>query len=277
MLLLVKFLIKFRLIHLFNFSYKLKLNSRQIIIPIVNGMGKQNVFPSELWMLTVIERLFLIRKGTFVDIGVNVGQTLLKVRAISTDRRYVGFEPNPACVFYVNELIKINSFKNIAIIPAGVSDVDQLITLNYYSEGILDSSASIVADFRNQKVYRKEFVACFGYSSFRKVLDVDPIAIIKIDVEGAELQVLQSLNSVIIEQRPFVIIEILPVYEITNIQRLQRQLKIEELFKQATYKALRINKSSNTFTPLDKLEIDPSIDECDYLFCPEESVQLFLQ
>ena len=62
-------------------------------------------------MSEVIQRLFKLKSGAFIDVGVNLGQTLLKVAAIDPGRAYVGFEPNPACVDYVWKLIETNNLE----------------------------------------------------------------------------------------------------------------------------------------------------------------------
>ena len=44
----------------------------------------------------VIGELLRRREGAFIDIGVNVGQTLCKLLATGEKRRYIGFEPQIA-------------------------------------------------------------------------------------------------------------------------------------------------------------------------------------
>lgn len=38
---------------------------------------------TEMWMVEVLKHLLLLKPGTFIDIGANIGQTLLKLRAVS--------------------------------------------------------------------------------------------------------------------------------------------------------------------------------------------------
>lgn len=270
MLIVIKLLIRLNLLRFFNLSYKLPISGNKIKIPIINGMGKENLILSESWMTKVIKQLFALKKGIFVDVGVNVGQTLIKVRSVDMDVNYIGFEPNPACVYYVNELIRLNSLRNTVVVPVGISDVNQLLTLNFYSDGVLDSSASIVENFRPQKVYRREYVACLESGTFNNLFHDEPVSILKIDVEGAELEVLRSLFTFINKNRPFILIEILPVYSKENIDRYNRQLEIQKLLKELNYNILRINKSDLNFLKLHELEVNPRIEDCDYLLCPDE-------
>ena len=60
----------------------------------------------EPWMNSVLKDVFKVCEGTFLDIGVNLGQTLLHVKTLEPARKYIGFEPNPTCCFYANSLIE---------------------------------------------------------------------------------------------------------------------------------------------------------------------------
>ena len=48
------------------------------------------------------------RKGVFIDIGANVGQTLFTVLRADPDRSYLGFEPQIACCHYLQQFIQDN-------------------------------------------------------------------------------------------------------------------------------------------------------------------------
>jgi len=274
MIFIFKILIRLGWMKYFNLRYRSSYNNYPITIPVINGMGKENLTLSEQWMTAVITHLLKAKKGAFIDVGVNVGQTLLKLRSVDSNLKYIGFEPNPACVYYVQELIKANAFSNTTLVPAGISDEDHLLILNFYSDGALDSSASIVKDFRPQKIYRKEYVACFQYESFHELLENESISIVKIDVEGAELQVLNSLANMLEQKRPFVLVEILPAYRIENSDRITRQAEIQKLIKKLNYRILRIQKSTFGFTKIDRIDINPPIEDCDYLLCPDEDISL---
>ena len=63
-------------------------------------------------------RLFALLPGaSVVDVGANLGQTLLKVKRLDRRARYVGFEPNPWCVVYMEELVRVNRLEHCSIVP----------------------------------------------------------------------------------------------------------------------------------------------------------------
>lgn len=262
-----------------NFTLSAIIFGKKYVIPIRGGLGVHNLRQDEPWMDVVLQKTTFISEGQFWDIGVNIGQTLLKLKAIDDEREYIGFEPNPQCVGYTTELIRVNALRRAALYPVGLSNKTGVVELNFYSEDSADSSASIIKDFRPQKIYRIEWVPCFKPEEIIGI-DQKKIGIVKIDVEGAELEVLLGLETIIKKERPFIIIEVLPIYTPVNVGRLIRQEEIEQLMQGEGYKILRIMKKAsnqfNSFQLLEKIGIHADINLSDYLFCPEEHLNAIL-
>ena len=93
-----------------NLTYNITLNKKRIKIPIVSGIGYSTIWTTELWMIDILKILLFLKDGVFIDIGANIGQTLIKLKCVNPDTQYFGFEPNPSCVFYMRELIKKGTF-----------------------------------------------------------------------------------------------------------------------------------------------------------------------
>lgn len=265
-----------------NTTGKLTLNNKTFSIPVIKSYGYNNLFMSEIWMVELLQKLLKNRQKhkKFIDVGVNIGQTLLKLRSVSQEINYLGFEPNPACVFYVNELIKSNrniNTTNTSIYPVGLSENTQVLTLNLFSDNELDPAASVISD-RGDNVKRKVFVPIFSASKIDEDENVfSDVEIIKIDVEGLELEVLRSLKEIINKERPLILIEILPVYNSSNKGRFDRQNQIEELFSDINYDIHRVEKTKNMrFSHLNKLDsigIHDDLNLCDYVIIPTENTQ----
>jgi len=134
-----------------NLTFVRYLNGKRVKIPTIGKIGYSNLRISELWMVGLLQKLLPLKDGAFIDIGVNLGQTLVKVKCVEPDIQYIGFEPNPVCVYYTRELIKKNGFKNCELIPVGISNENGIVPLNCYSSET-DSAATIVADFRQQQI-----------------------------------------------------------------------------------------------------------------------------
>jgi hypothetical protein len=107
--LITKALYRLGILEKLNLNFTIKVNSVAAAIPIINGLGVGNLDLTEKWMAELIKRLIQIRSGVFVDVGANIGQTLIKLRAVAPDVDYVGFEPNPTCFHYLTKLVERNN------------------------------------------------------------------------------------------------------------------------------------------------------------------------
>ena len=269
--LLVRFLNRARLLSLLNVRSQIAVVGRRINIPIRKSMGYSLLHSFEPWMIQLMQKLKPVFPGQFVDIGVNLGQTLIKAKAVFGEFQYVGFEPNPYCVAYVEELIRTNQWKDCNLIPVGISDKSEVLKLNFFYASTFDPSASMVPGFReNQKVDHFIYIPVMNEAYLQALLPRVRHCLVKIDVEGAELEVLKGLHNWISSERPLFIIEILPVYSADNQFRLARQQELEALLTGLRYSILRIGKGKLNVTELNSIEIHGDIDKCDYVLCPEE-------
>lgn len=253
----------------FNRSYRERAFGRSFVVPIING---RKTYISEHWMAEMIAHLFEVAPGAFIDVGVNLGQTLLKVAAADPSRRYIGFEPNPACADYSTELIRANQLP-YTLIPAGLGSTACVAQLQFYRQEDTDPSASLVAGFRDNRVASKAVVV-LSLAELPKELVPDEVAIVKIDVEGGEADVLEGIKPLLRKQRPFVLVEILPAYTADNLSRIERQHQIERTLSEADYKMFRIRRDAaerfRAIEAITTIGIQDDLALSDYLMVPSE-------
>lgn len=240
--------------------------SNGICVPILGGVGYEHFGNNEVWMGALLFKLKeYYSANLFVDVGANVGQTLLQVLAINRKQHYYGFEPNPSCVHYLLELIRINKFKNVTIYPVALSDNSGPSTLKMYTDSTTDSTASLIQDFRESQTGESNVMVLAGNCiSFEK-----KIGLIKIDVEGSELEVLQGLATFIGRDRPLIICEVLPAYDAGNINRITRQSFIQDLLKKVGYIIFHIS-TTGALTSVEHFGVHDDIKRINYMFCPSE-------
>jgi FkbM family methyltransferase len=231
----------------------------------------------EPWMGDVLLRLLPYFDGDFVDVGANVGQTLLQLRAIDLKRRYVGFEPNPNCASYVSELVRLNEFDATELVPVACGQDFGIRRLYFYQDSSFDSSATLVSNFRpNQKITQTAYVVTAPVSECLAAMGIDSVGLIKIDIEGFEATVIQSLTREIEKHRPCVILEVLPVYSDENISRLANNRKIEEIVASYKYTICRVLKTRagrlDRFLPLCGFGVNDDMNLVDYVLLPNEAV-----
>lgn len=187
-----------------------ELNGRKVRVPLIEGQGGENLRPYEPHFQRFLQSLLRRRPGTFVDVGVNLGQTLLLVATSDPGRRYIGFEISPFCCFYVQRLIAANGFGNCTVVPLGLSDEPKVAGL--HAADPADPQATTLADFwteRHRKVEQQKVLLSTGDEVLSR-FGIEDAAVVKIDVEGAESDVLAGLRSTVARSRPVVLTEVLP-------------------------------------------------------------------
>ncbi|MGD8785335.1 MAG: FkbM family methyltransferase [Thioalkalispiraceae bacterium] len=246
-----------------------------LTVPVVYGVKNGGyIVPAETWMGDCLNAFVSTKPGTVIDIGVNVGLYLVKLRLISKDVPYIGFEPNPSCLLYTQELIRLNHFQHAKVIPIALAEHEDLT--RFYASKIGDETGSLVAEHHQGKSMAYSFdVLVMKGDDLLPRFELDAISVIKIDVEEAEIYVLRGLVETLKKYRPYVYSEILDVGNDAN--RIQRKNEMCELFKDLDYRIFGIDKTSmalSLISDYDKVGIDY---QQEYIFCPAENVPAFLE
>lgn len=254
-----------------NITRVVRINDKNVSIPMFQGLTVSA--RTEPWMSGLIAHLYPIKAGIFIDIGVNMGQTLIKLKTLFPQAEYIGVEPNPTCLYYVKQLIAANGFTACKLVPVGVFDRDGLLQLQFFSQKVAAGSASLIDNFHGESVYQ-ELVPVLQFDTIASVLELGNVGIVKIDVEGAELEVIESLDTLLRVQRPILTLEVLPVYSPDNTDRKLRQEEIEDKLSTVNYDLFRVHKSeANTFLGLQRIErigIHSNLSLSDYVAAPRE-------
>ena len=270
-----------------RFSITTDIRGRRIKIPMINGIGydhckaKAHVEVVDFFLQQIFPRV----RGTFIDVGANIGQTLLKVVTMDPNRDYLGFEVSPFCNHYLDELITVNGLSRCLVVPIGLSD--KLKSVEFHSASPSDTLATTVEAFWTEKARRtnrRRVLLETADSVLPHLLDGD-IAIIKIDVEGGELEVFRGLASTLHKYRPLIITELLPYScDVSDPSpstpmilenRKRRLIQISDLFRELEYVPFRMlatRRLQQTF------EFDmPAYDEklTNYLLLPTERIAEF--
>jgi FkbM family methyltransferase len=256
----------------FNFTFSKKVNDTKVKLPVCGSVGLTNTVLRQDWLDLLIEKYaFKDNLSTFVDVGVNVGQTLLRLKTIYPEMDYLGFEPNSTCTAYVQKLIKINKFRNCTVQNVALSTEIGILQLEKNND--TDSAASVIHNLRPNYFSTKENVLALDYQSF--YLD-KAISFIKIDVEGAEYEVLKGMEKAIEKYQPIIICEVLDSYSANVLEFTQeRAAKLCKMLKSWNYNIIRLQTKASDIVNYEKIETIKitqwtlsSREFNDYLFYP---------
>jgi FkbM family methyltransferase len=132
---------------------------------------------------------------TVLDIGANVGFfSILLSRLVGPKGKVIAFEPLPRNIDFINQHIQLNKLENITVYAAAVGEKTGVMRFDSspcHSQGRL----ALTGDLE---------VPVITLDSLSK-LD-NPVSFVKIDVEGAEADVLRGSESFFKSNRPIILL-----------------------------------------------------------------------
>lgn len=151
-------------------------------------------------------RLAKNKKG-IIDVGVNIGATLLNFAKICPVAQVIGFEPDAKNLLKAKRNLKLNDLGNVKIIPKGLGEEPakvKLFKVNQANEGM----NRILNDAEHIKDFDFEEIEIVRFDDFAKENSSIAIDLIKIDVEGYELKVLKGAEQSLRKYLPVLFIEL---------------------------------------------------------------------
>ena len=153
-----------------------------------------------------------IKAGTTViDIGSSMG--FFSQRFARKAGLVIAFEPQgmPRAVMTVASFFRQN--RNIILVPCALGAGEGLLALSIPIKSGRKVGTSLAhigndADFSGRFAVEKELVACTTLDMALSHIETGPISMIKIDVEGGELNVLKGAEKTLATHRPNIVCEI---------------------------------------------------------------------
>ncbi len=152
----------------------------------------------------------LVRPGmVVVDIGANLGYyTLLAARLLGGQGRVYAFEPDPANYALLVKNIQANAFSNVVSTQMAVSDHagSHLLFRHKYNFGCHSLSKANATEYDGSTEVTTTTLDHF----FAEVHPESKIDLIKMDVQGAEGQVIDGARNLLGEMKPAILMEFFP-------------------------------------------------------------------
>ena len=140
----------------------------------------------------------ILREGdTFLDIGAHCGvSSLYASKLVGSSGAVYSFEPQPALARMLRESVDLNDIRNIHVHEVALSRCDGTASLHIQSDKPILASLARSGTGSTIEVITKDAGA------YLQRLDVGPIRLIKIDVEGHEPEIFRSAYEFLSHNRP---------------------------------------------------------------------------
>lgn len=205
-------------------------------VRIPSGVGKGLLFHpgyAELaYAMGIIEQpvqealRHLLKPGdVFYDIGANIGfLTVIGARLVGVQGRVYAFEPVPQNLDILSHNLDLNHFQQVTVVPKAISSAsgNGELLLSTHPGGSALTSGDVPVDMKGSMPIELASIDDLIFES-----DFRPPTVIKIDVEGAEAEVLAGLVRTLQQYHPTLVYEIddqNPVHFKTKQDNLERIL-----------------------------------------------------
>ena len=185
----------------------------KLYVRIGEEIGKQIFVAGQYDLPTTSFMLRFLKPGmVFFDVGANIGHfTVLAARRLEDAGMVCSFEPSQREFALLKANISLNSLNNVRLFRAAVSSAASLTILKVFPSGdgafnTLGHPSHTRSGTRNTS---EERVECITLDSVIEESRFDHVELLKIDVEGGEVDVLRGAGNLMkMEKSPVVICEV---------------------------------------------------------------------
>lgn len=216
-----------------RFERELVVDGRRFRVPIVVGLNDQLIieemqaYDQEVFIL--IRRLFANSRPVILDVGGNRGQYVLRLKASWPMAEIHTFEPFPQLAALLRELATVNQWGGLFVNQCLLGHAPG--TGHLFFDGTETTTASTVAGFQSNHRHSIE-VERTTLDDYVRQAGLNRIDLLKIDVEGGELEVIEGAAQMLTQLRPLVLMELLWTQ---NLEHLTRQRRVIALLRDAGY------------------------------------------
>jgi FkbM family methyltransferase len=164
-----------------------------------------------------------LRPDVIVDIGSNIGASVLYFQNRFPNARIIGFEPHPDTFAILQQ--NIANLPSVTVFNCGLGAANTRVTVP--GESINYGAFSTVGRPRGQK--EREIVECEirRLDDVLRELRIDKVDVIKIDCEGAEADVFAGLSPAILENCQWIVGELHDTSAFALLARLASQFDLD--------------------------------------------------
>lgn len=158
-----------------------------------------------LQLKKLLPKIIQEQEVNVIDVGANIGFYSLSLGEILKDKKcnIHCFEPNPYTFKLLQQNVKENNISNIVLNDFGLSSEEASFELTYNERNL--GTANIYSKSKNINS-KTATIQCTKFDSYCKEKGINSVDVIKVDIEGAELDFFKGAVDVISKSPSCVII-----------------------------------------------------------------------
>ena len=154
-------------------------------------------------------RPFVREDAVCLDIGANIGLYTLALAALARDGKVWAFEPAPGSYDFLNQNIAINHMDNVEAFNVAVAATAGTVDFHdipFFTAGsfAVEGDSFLTSEVLGSSFFRAPSVTVDQFVAEHELTRLD---LVKIDVEGGELSVLEGATGSLTRHRPVVVLE----------------------------------------------------------------------
>lgn len=157
----------------------------------------------------------ILKQGdVIIDVGANSGlYSIFYSKLVGEEGKVHAFEPDSVTFSLLNENLKLNNCNNVVTYNFALSNKESRVEMVAFNPKNLklknaDSFKYIQEVAADKLNWETDTIDAFKLDDLKEFNKADKIDCIKIDVEGAELLVLQGSENTILKHKPIIILEL---------------------------------------------------------------------
>jgi len=145
----------------------------------------------------------------FIDVGAHIGKYTIPLGKILKRGLIIALEPHPLNFHFLKKNVELNWLSNAVLLNVAAFSYDCLLPLYLGESSLTHSLMRLFAESTSFIPVRAARLDTLIYDvSLSKNVELSRIRFVKIDVEGAELEVLKGMQIILSKIRPLLIIEV---------------------------------------------------------------------
>ncbi len=237
------------------------------IDPVIdNGVEKSIYYTGtyEKGTLDIIQSM--LQKGdVFVDVGANIGlMSILAAKSVGDTGKVISFEPNPKTRDVLEQNIAVNTISNIQVSKFAIGNKIEETKIYDRWDSNRGSASLIKPDYETDS-YTINTITLNDFFKTNKT----KIRMIKLDIEGYELEALKGAKEILETQTPMLIVECSNMRE--NYEQSSNLMIYSFLKSINKYRFYKLSGSKEKKSKLQEIYSEKDIPAHDNIFCFSEN------